>query len=347
MDDCRMTVYIGTYTQGDASNNGILIFGFNNKTGEIKKTGESEKLNDPSYLAVSGECLYAVMEDPGDGKDAGGLAAFKADRASGRLTPLNKKLFNEKGCCHVAVSEDAGLIAAANYGEGSVTMLRLNADGSLGDICDTVFLTGTLGPDKKRQDASHAHYAEFRRGELFVTDLGLDKVFCFDISGGRLKLSETRSFSVKPGSGPRHLAINGGFIYCLNELSSDISVFYDNDGTFICKQTISALPCGYASKSTAAAIHISADKKYLYASNRGHDSIAIYDVGVSGLLSLKEITALPGKEPRDFSLTPDGRFLIAASQNSDRLNVFCVRDGLLYDTGYSHAVPKPVCVKFL
>jgi len=339
-------VYIGTYTSAGDTNDGIYILSFDSETGEIKKIGSTEKINNPSYLCASGNYLYAVMEEFTDGGKSGGVAAYKIDAETGLLHFSGKITVSERGACHLDISEDKKYLAAANYGEGSVSLIALNEDGSLGELLDITPLSGAAGPNKKRQEKSHAHYAMFRGEELFISDLGTDTVFCFNTMGGKLWLDDNRSFAVKPGAGPRHLDQRMLFIYCANELTSDVSVFKDTGGIYNEVQTISMLPADFVGENTAAAIHLSADNKYLYASNRGHDSIACYRVLNGGTLVFTGNVMARGKEPRDFSLSADDKFLIIANQNSNSLDVF-KREGETYVyAGYSCDIPKPVCVKF-
>ena len=343
MDGKKFIMYIGTYTNAGEDGEGVYTLEMDAATGEIIHAGSTGNINNPSYLRVAGDCLYTVMEEFGDEK-AGGIAAYKIEE-NGGLTFCDKKTISQRGACHLDVSADRKFLAAANYGEGSVTLLNLNPDGTLGDVAAIYPLSGKLGPNLKRQAHSHAHCAMFNGRELFVADLGTDTVFCFNLNGG-LTLNEKRSFPVKPGAGPRHLAQNGAYIYCANELTSDVSVFMETGGVFKEIQTISMLD-GYTNENTAAAIHISADKRFLYASNRGHDSIAAYQIAGDGTLALTDIMPVLGAEPRDFSLSPDDRFLVAANQNSNTVNVFKGQNGKYSYTGYNARVPKPVCVKFL
>jgi len=345
MNGDKFIMYIGTYTGMGDDSDGIYILELDAKTGAVKRVGSTDKIDNPSYLCVAGDCLYAVKEEFGGGGKTGGIAAYKIDRDTGGLAFYDKKAVGQRGACHLDVSADKKLLAAANYGEGSVTLLHLNPDGSMGDVAAIYALTGELGPNRARQEQPHAHYAMFDGGELFVADLGTDTVFCFDTYNG-LKLNEKRSFKTKPGAGPRHLQQNGVFIYSANELTSDVSVFMEENGVFKEIQTISMLD-GFKGENTAAAIHLSADRRFLYASNRGHDSVAAYKILNGGTLETIDVISVQGEEPRDFSLSPDDKFLIAANQNSNTVNVF-IKNGDTYAyTGHNARVPKPVCVKFL
>ena len=346
MNGSKFTMFVGTYTNGDENNNGIHVFEING-SGELKKTGESDRINNPSYLAAENGFLYAVMEEfSPDGARTGGVAAYKINKAKNQIEYINRKLIDQRGACHLAVSRDKKYIAAANYGDGSVTLIKRDEDGLLGGVCDIYNLNGTTGPNKNRQTQSHVHYAMFRNERLYVTDLGTDRVFCFEIKNEKLITDEKRSFSVKPGGGPRHLAQTKDFIYCVNELTSDVSVFKEENDSFAEIQTIGMLDV-FDSPNTAAAIRISPDEQYLYASNRGHDSVAAYKIDAGGRLALICITKTEGMEPRDFNITPDGRFLIAANQNSDTLAVFKLNGGRPKYAGIKVTVPKPVCVLFI
>ena len=345
MGDEKFIMYIGTYTGMGDDSDGIYILELDAETGAVKIVGSTEKIDNPSYLRIAGGRLYTVMEEFGGGGKTGGIAAYKIG-ATGGLELYGKKTVGQRGACHLDVSADKAYLAAANYGEGSVTLLRLNPDGSLGDIAAIYPLTGELGPNRARQEQPHAHYAMFNGGELFVADLGTDTVLCFNADGG-LTPNKKRSFKTKPGAGPRHLQQNGVYMYSANELTSDVSVFMESNGVFREIQTVSMLPDGFAGENTAAAIHLSADGRFLYASNRGHDSVAAYKILNGGTLEPIDHISVQGAEPRDFSLSPDDKFLITANQNSNTVNVFA-RNGETYVfTGHSARVPKPVCVKFL
>ena len=346
MADGGAVMYVGTYTAGNKNNAGIHIFNIDGG-GRITKTGESDRINNPSYLAIEGGFLYSVMEEfSPDGERAGGIAAYRIAGLDGRLEYLNRKITNQRGSCHLSVSDDGRYIAAANYGEGSVALFRRDEDGTVGGVSDVYNMRGELGPNAERQERTHAHCAVFRGKELFVADLGTDLISCFTIADDKLSPSPARSFAAAPGSGPRHIACAGKYMLCVNELTSDVTVYSDEGDKFIKLGTYPMLPDGFDRPNTAAAIHVSPCGRFAFASNRGHDSVASYEIGTDGRLTPVSITPTRGAEPRDFSLTPDGKFLVAANQNSDTLTVFSVSGGALDYAGEYCGVPSPVCVKF-
>ena len=353
----RYIAYIGTYTQGESE--GIYAFDVNTETGQLEGKGVSARLENPSYLAIDkkNRYLYSVMEtDHFNGTPSGAVAAFAIHRQTGNLTPLNFESTKGQVPCHITTDSFNRFLFAANYRDGNVSAFPLNADGSLGPVSTIIQHQGS-GPNKERQERAHAHFVSLTPEEnyLCAVDLGIDKimVYQFDPAAGSLTLDEKRSAAIRPGSGPRHLAFhpNGKFVYLVNELSSDVVFLkYSIDFTFTAEQYISTLPEGYAGTNTCAAIHVSPDGRYLYASNRGHDSIAIYRIDAqTGKLEFVAHTPTDGKDPRDFAIDPTGKYLYAANQNSDTIVSFAIHQetGELQPLGQVISVPSPVCIKFV
>ena len=250
----------------------------------------------------------------------------------------------------------------ANYTSGNVVVFPIGADGKLGAATANVRDEGNLGPNKERQEAPHAHWVQTSAGNRFayVSDLGLDKVliYRFDAASGTLAIpdpSQQESFSatLSPGSGPRHLAFsrNGNFMYVLGELQSTVTVFAnDANETYREVQTVSALPKGFSGRNDAAEIAIHPNGRFLYASNRGRDSIALFHIDIgTGRLTVAGDFSVQGKEPRNFATDPKGAYLLAADQFSDKIATFRVdqRTGALTATGNTVQVPAPVCIVFL
>jgi len=349
-------VYIGTYTNGTSE--GIMALRLDTETGKMEPVGTMAKLPNPSYLAISKDrkFLYAVLET-GTYKDVpgGGVAAFSIDGSTGELSPLNDLPTTGKSPCHLSMDEDNRFLFTANYTDGTVSAFSIKPDGSLGSLIVKLVHEGS-GPNPQRQKTPHAHFVMLTPDEkhLCAVDLGIDKimVYDFDKNTGTLTHNPDLTVSVKPGSGPRHMVFHpsGRFAYLVTEMGAEVLVMdYDPASSrFTQKQYISTLPEGYEGFKSGAAIRISPDGKFLYASNRGHDSIAIFKIDqATGELTLVSHSSTYGQMPRDFALDPTGKFLIAANQNSDNVVSFSVNP----ETGELSKIDElnisiPVCVKF-
>jgi 6-phosphogluconolactonase len=354
----KETAYIGTYTYDKSE--GIYALDFNTETGRLGLARLVAKLDNPSYLSISknNKYLYAALEsDIFNGTPGGAVGAFSICKESGELNLLNLKSACGNTPCHISVDSTNKYLFTANYKEGTVTNFSVNSDGSIGDIISEIRHIG-CGPNTVRQEKPHAHYVALTPEEdhLCVTDLGIDKIMIYslDKNNGVLEHKENLDVKIKPGSGPRHMEFhpNNKFVYLINELKSNIAALeYSNiDSTFKQIQYISALPKGYDKSSFSAAIHISSDGNYLYASNRGHDSISVFHIdNVTGKLAPISYTSTIGECPRDFTIHPSGEFLIAANQNSNNIVPFSINKdtGKLSQSGGPVTVPNPACIKFL
>ncbi|BCX03906.1 MAG: hypothetical protein KatS3mg053_1844 [Candidatus Roseilinea sp.] len=348
--------YVGTYTNGRRE--GIFAFTFDAAHGTAQPIGATEGLSNPSFLAIhpAQRFLYAVseVEDFG-GQPAGAVSAFAIEAQTGKLHLLNQQSSIGAGPCHLSVDATGRFVLVANYGSGSVAVLPVNADGSLAEASDFVQHHGS-SVNPQRQEGPHAHSIILDPANrfAFVADLGLDKVmiYRFDAERGKLMPNEPACTPVKPGAGPRHFTFHpsGRFAYVINELDNTVTAFaYDAErGALHELQTISTLPEGYAQTSYCADVHVAASGRFLYGSNRGHDSIAIFAIHDDGRLSSLGQEPTRGHWPRNFALDPTGRFLWAANQESDTITVFAVdaTTGRLLARDQLH-VPKPVCVKFV
>ncbi len=350
--------YIGTYT--GAKSKGIYVSRFDPKTGALSPVELAAETPSPSFLAVAPnhKFLYAVNEvSTYGGKPAGAVSAFAIDPASGKLTLVNQQTSGGPGPCHLSLDPSGKNVLVANYGGGSFEVLPLLKDGGL-DAPSTFIQQHGSGLNPQRQEAPHAHFiAPDPTGKrILACDLGLDKVFIYDFDRkkGLLTPHSTPFVQVLPGSGPRHFAIGKGgrFVYVVNELNSTVAVLkYDagkGDAELI--QSIPTLPADFTGRSSCAEIAVHPNGKFVYASNRGHDSLAIYAISpTDGKLTLAGHQSTLGKEPRNFEIHPSGEWLIAANQNSDTLAVFRVnRDsGLLTAAGPLVAAGAPVCVQFV
>jgi 6-phosphogluconolactonase len=346
--------FVGTYTDGGSE--GIYRYSLDPVTGKITDHGLAAKSNNPSFLALTsdGRFLIAVHETTDkNGSKMGYLESFVITNDDSSLTSLGKVASGGAHPCYVSVNKN-GYVLAANYTGGNVALFRLNASGNLTGALDVQQHYGS-GPNKARQAGPHVHSAFFEPGSdrVFVPDLGVDKVFVYktDETGTKLINAPVPAISMLPGSGPRHLVFHPAMkiVYVVNELTSNVSVVALNtDGSFTTIETVSALPNGYDKPNTCADIHISDDGRFLYASNRGLNSIAIFSVNLeNGRIVQIGQEQTRGETPRNFTLSPDGDFLLVANQNSQDIVAFR-RDANTGKLQYSDKIKafKPVCLLF-
>jgi 6-phosphogluconolactonase len=356
----EMLLFIGTYTT-DTNSKGIYVYKFNSKDGALRYLTTVENVVDPSFLTVdeSGRYLYAVNETlQYEGEPSGAVSSFAIDRESGALTFLNRQPSLGGAPCYITVTRDGCNALVANYIGANVAAFPIDAHGKLGRATDVVKHSGT-GPNKARQESAHAHSIDLDRANTFAAscDLGADKIFIyrFDPKAGRLTLNPAQPYyQARAGSGPRHLVFHSSrdLAFLISELSSTVTAFrYDvNAGALQEIQTLSTLPAGWAGENTGAEIQISPDGQFLYASNRGDNSIVCFGLdNNSGVLTHISRTATGGRDPRDFIIDPTGKFLLAANQRSDNIVVFSIDpgSGKLQPTGKIIHVPAPVCLKLL
>ncbi len=351
-----LSVYVGTYTRGDSE--GIYHYRMELATGKLTPAGVTSGVVNPSFLAIhpSRRFLYAVNEISNfEGKKCGGVGAFAIDPKSGALTLLNQQPSGGRGPCHLVVDKRGKNVLVANYSSGSACVLPIDEKGHLGEQTAFVQHEGS-SVNPRRQKGPHAHSINLDPANrfAFVADLGLDKVlvYRFDSTSGSLQPNDPPFASVAPGAGPRHFAFHpdGKSAYVINELASTVTAFsYDNDrGTLKSIQTISTLPKEFAGDSTTAEVQVHPSGKFLYGSNRGHDSIAVFKIAPeSGRLRYVSNRSTQGKTPRNFGIDPTGRYLLAANQATDTVVVFGIdpATGDLTPTGEVVNVPTPVCVK--
>lgn len=357
----EMLVYVGTYTSGKSRSEGIYIYKLNLASGELKSYKTVKNVVEPSYLAIDKDkkYLYAVNETVEyEGAKSGAVSAFAIDQKTGDLKFLNKQPSLGGAPCFITVSENEKFVLVANYVGGNVSVFPVQTGGKLGAAVDSAQHSGS-GANKERQEAAHAHsiMLDKNNGFAFANDLGIDKVmiYRFDVKTGKLKPNQTQAFyKTKAGAGPRHFAFhrNGKFAFVINELDTTISsLAYDaRQGTLKEIQTVPTLPAGFSGANTCADIHVSPNGKFLYGSNRGHDSIVSYRIDEkTGKLEYVEHVSTGGKTPRNFAIDPTGRFLLAANQNSDSIVVFRIdeKSGKLVLTGNVAQVPTPVCLKLI
>ena len=352
-----VNLYVGTYTSG--KNEGIYIYRMNLDTGELKRLNSSKAVN-PSFLAIdpSRRHLYAVNEvTEFAGKSSGAVSAFYIDSPTGNLTFLNQQPSLGADPCHVIVDRTGRFVLVANYTGGNVSVFPVRRDGSLGSATDVVQHHGS-SVNKERQDGPHAHclILDHANRYAFATDLGLDKIliYRFDSRRGKLTPGKEPWVQLKPGAGPRHFTFhpNGKHAYVINELDSTLTGFeYDAaNGTLHSMQTVSTLPTNFSGHNDCADLHISPSGKFLYGSNRGHNSIVVFTIDKSsGKLTYLEHVSTQGKTPRNFAIDPTGRFLLVANQESDTIVTLRIDSvtGRLTPTIHVAEVPAPVCLKFV
>lgn len=349
-------LYIGTYTGPQSK--GIQSYRFTPSTGALSDESVAAEIPNPTFLAISPnqKFLYAVSEvGQYEGQRSGSVSAYAIDRKTGKLTFLNRVPSRGAGPCFVTVDKLNRNVLVANYGGGSVAVLPVEADGRLREASSFVQHSGS-GPNPQRQKEPHAHSINLSPDNRFalVADLGTDEVvvYRFDPAAGTLTRQDTAK--LKPGAGPRHLTFSrdGNTVYVINELQSTITRFAYEKGTgkLTEKQTISTLPADFQGSSTTAEVQVHPSGKFVYGSNRGHDSIAVFAVAPgSGELSLVQNASTQGKTPRNFRFDLTGHYLFAGNQDSNTFVTFKVdpATGRLTPTGTPQTLGAPVCFKFV
>jgi 6-phosphogluconolactonase len=350
--------YVGTYT--DHGSKGIYAYRFDSATGESTSLGLAADSAQPSFLVIasSGKFLYAINElSQFNGQPTGAVSAFAIQPKTANLTLLNQVQSRGAGPAHIALDRSGKYALVSNYDSGSIAVFPVLADGRLGEATAFVQHKGS-SVNKERQEGPHAHAAVFSPDNRFVivADLGLDQllVYPFNAAAGNLG-SDPQVVRAVPGAGPRHLVFDatGRHLYVINEMQSTVVTYaYDTaNGTLRELQIVSALPKGFARTSEAAEIEMHSTGKFIFASNRGDDSIAVFAINAkdNGTLTPVEIDSTGGKTPRNFVLDPTGAWLLAANQDSDDIVVFRVdpSTGHLTRSGPELHVPSPVCVRFV
>jgi 6-phosphogluconolactonase len=355
-----MWLYVGTYTHGRTHSEGIYLLEMDLASGRLTSKGAAARLADPSFLAIhpSRKFLYAVNElDKFNGQKGGGVSALSINPANGMLTLLNQQSSVGSGPCHLTVDRTGKNVLVANYDSGSVACLPIQADGALSAASSFLQHEGK-SVDSGRQKGPHAHSINLDQANRFaiVADLGVDRVFVYKLDAGKgtLTQNEPPFATVAPGSGPRHFAFhpNGLFGYVISEMANTLTAFaYDADrGVLTEIQTISTLPPDFQGKSYTAEVQVHPSGKFLYGSNRGHDSIAIFTVDTAtGKLTASGHQATLGKNPRNFAIDPTGTYLLAENQDSNSIVVFRIdpATGGLVQVGEPSQIPMPVCIRMI
>jgi 6-phosphogluconolactonase len=352
--------YVGTYTEEGSKSKGIYAYRFDADTGQITPLGLAAETTNPSFVALhpNGRFLYAVNEVGNyKGPNSGGVSAFSIDRASGKLTFLNEMPSRGADPCYITVDKTGKYVLVANYTGGSLAVFPVLADGKLGEASAFLQHTGH-GTNPTRQEGPHAHSIDLSPDNRFamVDDLGLDELFVykFDSAKGSLTPNDPPFAKLDAGAGPRHFVLrpDGKFAYVISEMGHTVTVFSNDaaSGRLQLLQTVTTLPKDFKGRNDDAEIRVHPSGKFLYASNRGDDSIAIYTIDKSkGTLAQVGSIHTGGKEPRNFEIDPTGTLLLAANQKSDNIVVFRIdaKTGGLTATGQALDVGSPVCVKFL
>ena len=361
MSAASQLVFIGTYTPKESASRGIYAVRLDTITGELSEPVLAAETANPTFLALhpNGQVLYTIGDSTSPGDSPGGTAvSFKIDPATAKLTPLNTQPTGGASLAYVGIDATGGTLLTISYGGGQITSFPVTADGKIGPRASAIHSRGTLGPNKTRQDQPHPHSVTFSPDNRFayVCDLGRDKILRFRFDPATAKLTSDGEFASAPGDGPRHskFSADGRNFYVINELAGTIALYNCDPatGALMPQQSVSTLPQDFkgASKNTTAEIRIHPNGRFVYGSNRGHDSIAVFARNpADGTLKRIQIIPSGGGHPRNFSLSPDGAWLICANRDSDNLVVFKVdvSTGMLTPTGHTAKVPRAVCVLFV
>lgn len=351
-------VFVGTYTKPEGSTSeGIYVYRMEPSSGKLKFKTVVKGIVNPSFLDIHPRrgFLYAVNEVRSfAGGAGGGVSAFSIHSSSGELTLLNDQFSYGEDPCYVSVEQTGQFALVANYTNGSVAMFPIQPDGKLGPAEEVIQHSGSsIHPERQTGPHAHCILPDPTNRFAIVADLGLDKLLIYRMDLAHGKLHKHAEVNVRPGAGPRHLTFhpNGQYMYLINELQSTLTGYsYQADsGTFEELQTVPALPEYFTDKNLCADVHIPPNGKYLYASNRGHDSIVCFRIEENtGRLTYRDHTPTGGREPRSFAIDPSGTFLLVANQKTNNIVTFKIHteSGQLSRTGNEEEVSMPVCLKF-
>ncbi len=345
------TLFVGTYTR--KTSEGIYSYTFNTKTGDFTPLSITKGIDNPSYLAISPDHRFLYS---GGSKKGDSVHAFAIDKQTHFLTLLNtQSLVGGVGATHLELDKTGKWLFVSNYTNGSFNLLPIEKEGLIGQSKQWTKLEGS-SIVKPQQAVSHLHSITVapNNTDIFAADLGTDKIMTYRLNAqtGQFTEGVPPFIAVKAGSGPRHLDIhpNGRFVYSIQEIDATVTGFDYKNGVLTPFQTISTMPADYTGRKWSADIHISPDGKFLYASNRAHESLAIFKINKrSGHLTFVGHQTVNGKTPRNFVIDPTGNFLLVANQDSDNIVVFKrnKKTGLLTATGQEIKVSQPACLKFM
>lgn len=347
----KLTAYVGTYTYGDSK--GIYKFAIDSVSGIIDDVTLAATIDSPTYISIDkdNKHLYSVIREA----DKGGIAAFSMNIEKAELELLNYKVSQGKPPCHVNLDNESYFVFYGNYHESTIEVFDLNSDGSIHSSLSRIKHEGS-SLNKERQEKAHVHCVTLTPDEKYLCaiDLGMDKLEIYNFNKGILSKTNDSSLLLTPGCGPRHIEFhpNNKFAYIITELSSEIIVleYSSSNGRFKELQYISTHSKEYTSERAGGAIHISKDGNYLYASNRGDNTIAVFSIDItSGKLNLISHTSTQGEHPRDFAIDPTGNLLIVANQHSNNIVPFSIdkSTGTLTQISSPVYVPNAVCIKFI
>jgi 6-phosphogluconolactonase len=339
----QFLMFVGTYTKADGKSKGIYAYRFDSATGKAEPLGLAVETPSPSWLTLSPDkhFLYAANE-----QGAGAISSFSLEGLTGKLKPINTVDSHGADPCHISIDHSGKLLYSANYTGGTIAKFPIQPDGSLGASSVFYQLKGSsINPE--RQKSPHPHSVNVTKdGRVLVPDLGQDKVLIYKTD---LTPEEPAFVTIKPGSGPRHIAFHprGNVIYVMSEMGSSITALSHDNMTEL--QTISTLPKDFTGTSSGAEIQVHPSGKFVYASNRGHNSIAVFSADAKGLLKPIEFVSTQGKTPRGFVLDPTGNFLIVGNQDSDTMVIFKVNhgSGKLTPAGAPIEIGSPVAFQFV
>lgn len=350
-------VFISAFASGDRA--GIHAFEFDTMTGALKPLHQTTDLQNPFFLAISPDSrfLYAIDAERFGDKVDDFVAAYAIEGRTGELKRLNQQSSHGTSSCYLDVDATGKTVTVANYSSGSVASLPVNADGSLREATSFMQHSGS-SVDPARQKGPNAHSIVISPDNRFAlaADLGIDKIMIYHLNAatGKLTPNEAQLFEkLPPGSGPRHMTFhpNGKRLYVINEMKNTI-VFFDytaDTGALTQRQIISTLPTDFTGKSYTADLKITPDGKFLYGTNRGHDSIAAYRIADDGMLSLISIEPSLGKGPQNLLITPDGKWLLCANMPGNNVVVFQIdtQTGSIKTTGEPTMMPMPSCIRLI
>lgn len=352
-DSTQQLLFVGSYAPADQP--GIHAFTMDSATGALTPRGSFTGIDSPSFLTADPlrGLLYAVSETSQADGSYGQVWALRFDAESLAIEPINQRSTGGDWPCHLAIDAGGRWLVASNYGSGNVALYPILPDGSLGEMSRFHQHHGE-GPNTTRQEGPHAHSATFTPDNRFiiVADLGIDQLVTYKFDAVTGDMTPHGQTSTSPGSGPRHIAFHPGgrYLYLANELDSTVSTFYyePETGSLSLMQILGTIP-SEAMESWVADIHVTSSGKYLYVSNRGHDSIAIFGLEQEGRLTPLGHASCGGKWPRNFALAPGGRFMLVANKVSDEVSVLpFMNDGAELGSAVGHAaVSQPSCVHFV
>ncbi len=342
----EISLLVGTYTGRDSE--GIYMYKFNPKTAETRLVDVAKGLKNPSFLALSpdNKHVYAVGEMEG-----GSVKSLSLGDST--ITLINEVSSVGIHPCHLDVDKTGKWVIVGNYSSGSLAVLPIQEGGGLGDAVQNIEHEGS-GPNKERQASPHVHSVNIapNNKDVFVPDLGMDRVMAYRLNDSTGILTPGKSMAVSPGSGPRHFTFhpNSKFGYVIQEMTGTITVFNYTDGSLEAVEEVSTLPEGFDGENSSSDLHVSPDGKFLYAANRYHDSIVVFEINQeTGQLSQVSHHSTMGKIPRNFAISPDGKYVLVGNQESDNIILFDrdATSGKLTPTGQEIAVSMPVCLLFV